>query len=62
MSSTYNASNVVDISLLPEHDNIEIFLQDGWRDGLCKCTKVNYTIFISRRKKLNYSKIVCTGL
>ncbi|KAI7873702.1 uncharacterized protein EV154DRAFT_527785 [Mucor mucedo] len=29
----------VDISLLPEHDNIEIFLQEGWREGLCKCTK-----------------------
>ncbi|KAI9334455.1 hypothetical protein BD770DRAFT_432272 [Pilaira anomala] len=29
----------IDISLLPEHDHIEIFLQDGWRDGLCKCVK-----------------------
>jgi E3 ubiquitin-protein ligase UBR7 len=31
---------LVDLSLLPEHDNIEIFLQDEWRQGLCKCTKV----------------------
>ncbi|KAI8875617.1 hypothetical protein K501DRAFT_263530 [Backusella circina FSU 941] len=27
----------VDVSSLPEHDNKEIFLQEGWRDGLCKC-------------------------
>ncbi|GAA5810144.1 hypothetical protein MFLAVUS_003563 [Mucor flavus] len=29
----------VDVSLLPKHDHIEIFLQDGWRQGLCKCLK-----------------------
>ncbi|EPB89142.1 hypothetical protein HMPREF1544_04009 [Mucor circinelloides 1006PhL] len=29
----------VDISLLPEHDHIEIFLQDDWRQGLCKCVQ-----------------------
>ncbi|KAL7317635.1 hypothetical protein PS15m_003967 [Mucor circinelloides] len=29
----------VDVSLLPEHDHIEIFLQDDWRQSLCKCVQ-----------------------
>ncbi|KAL0140488.1 hypothetical protein V8B55DRAFT_1507691 [Mucor lusitanicus] len=33
-----NCQNV-DTSLLPEHDHIEIFLQDDWRQSLCKCVK-----------------------
>ncbi|CEP08006.1 hypothetical protein [Parasitella parasitica] len=33
-----NCQNV-DISLLPEHDHIEVFLQDNWRQNLCRCTK-----------------------
>jgi hypothetical protein len=37
---------LVNISLLPAHDHIEIFLQDGWRDGLCKCKQVNKTISV----------------
>lgn len=32
-----NTCENVDVSLLPEHDNVEIFLQEGWREGLCKC-------------------------
>lgn len=35
-----NHFNLVDIALLPEHDHIEIFLQDNWRQNLCKCAKV----------------------
>lgn len=27
----------MDISSLPKHDNIEIFLQESWREGLCRC-------------------------
>lgn len=30
-------NSIVDLSSLPEHDNIEIFLQETWREGLCKC-------------------------
>ncbi|KAI8092213.1 uncharacterized protein B0P05DRAFT_525289 [Gilbertella persicaria] len=29
----------VDLTLLPPHDHIELFLQDNWRQGLCKCQK-----------------------
>ncbi|KAI8636234.1 hypothetical protein BD408DRAFT_356049 [Parasitella parasitica] len=39
MKSDTNCQNV-DISLLPEHDHIEVFLQDDWRQNLCKCAKV----------------------
>ncbi|KAI9469703.1 MAG: hypothetical protein EXX96DRAFT_491758 [Benjaminiella poitrasii] len=38
MKREHDCSNV-DITLLPEHDHIEIFMQENWRDGLCKCTK-----------------------
>ncbi|CEI86890.1 hypothetical protein RMCBS344292_01315 [Rhizopus microsporus] len=27
----------VDLSSLPENDNVEIFLQETWREGLCRC-------------------------
>ncbi|KAL9543807.1 hypothetical protein MBANPS3_007935 [Mucor bainieri] len=33
-----NCQNV-DASLLPEHDHIEVFLQDDWRQSLCRCVK-----------------------
>ncbi|CAO3664916.1 unnamed protein product [Rhizopus stolonifer] len=29
----------VDLSSLPEYEHIEVFLQETWRDGLCKCQK-----------------------
>ncbi|KAG0758915.1 hypothetical protein G6F57_005655 [Rhizopus arrhizus] len=29
----------VDVNSLYEHDHIEVFLQEGWREGLCKCEK-----------------------
>ncbi|KAI7902047.1 putative zinc finger in N-recognin-domain-containing protein [Cokeromyces recurvatus] len=38
LKSDYDCKNV-DITLLPEHDNIEIFLQENWREALCKCTE-----------------------
>lgn len=28
---------IVNVSALPKHDHIEVFLQETWRDGLCKC-------------------------
>ncbi|KAI8368605.1 putative zinc finger in N-recognin-domain-containing protein [Choanephora cucurbitarum] len=28
-----------DPDTFPEHDHIELFLQDNWREGLCRCTQ-----------------------
>ncbi len=56
MVSTYNSTRklskcltfsiTVDVNSLYEHDHIEVFLQEGWREGLCKCEKVPKAIIM----------------
>ncbi|KAI8997875.1 hypothetical protein BDB01DRAFT_772728 [Pilobolus umbonatus] len=41
----------VDLASLPAHDHVELFLQEGWRDGLCMCDKCKETY---KKKNVEY--------